>query len=55
MLRGVASLKTLNTIAFCASTAVLLVAFWNRNDLPPASALLPQLAAEPLQRPTSRS
>jgi hypothetical protein len=54
MLRRVAPIRTLNTIAFCASTAVLLVSFWNRNDLPPAGALLPQLAAEPLQRPTAK-
>ena len=27
--------------------AQLGLSFWNRNDLPPASALLPQLAAEP--------
>jgi hypothetical protein len=54
MLRRVATLKTLNTVAACASTAVLLVSFWKRNDLPPASALLPQLAAEPLQRPTTK-
>ena len=54
MLRRVPPIKTLNAIAFCASTAVLLVAFWNRNDLPSASALLPQLAAEPLQRATTK-
>ena len=54
MLRRVPAIKTLNAIAFCASTALLIVAFWNRNDLPPASALLPQLAAEPLQRPTAK-
>ena len=54
MLRRVPSIKTLNTIAFCASTALLLVSFWNRNNLPPASALLPQLAAEPLQRSTAK-
>jgi len=54
MLRRVPPIKTLNTIAFCASTALLLVSFWKRNDLPPATALLPQLAAEPLQRPTTK-
>jgi len=53
MLRRV-HIRTLNTLAFWASTAVLLVSFWKRNDLPPASALLPQLAAEPLQRPTTK-
>jgi hypothetical protein len=52
MLRRVPPIRTLNTIAFCASTAMLLISFLNRNNLPPASALLPQLAAEPLQRPT---
>ena len=54
MLRSVPPIKTLNAVAFCASTALLLVSFWNRNDLPPASALLPQLAAEPVQRPTTK-
>jgi hypothetical protein len=54
MLPRVAPIKTLNTIAFCASTAVLLVSFWKRNELPPASALLPQVAAEPLQRATAK-
>lgn len=54
MLRRVPPIKTLNTIAFCASTALLLVSFWKRNDLPPARALLPQLAAEPLQLPTTK-
>jgi hypothetical protein len=54
MLRRVPSIKTLNTIALSASTVVLLVSFWKRNDLPPASALLQRLAAEPLQRPTSK-
>ncbi len=33
---------------------MLLVSFWKRNDLPPATALLTQLAAEPLQRPTAK-
>ena len=38
MLVCVRTLRTLNKIVFCASTAVLLVSFWNRNDLPPARA-----------------
>ncbi len=54
MLPRVATVKTLNTIALCASAALLLLSFWNRNDLPPASALLPQLAAEPAQKPTAK-
>jgi hypothetical protein len=54
MLACVRTLRTLNKIVFCASTAVLLVSIWNRNDLPPARVLLPQLAAEPQQRPTTR-
>jgi len=54
MLVCVRQIKTLNTIAFCASTVVLLVSFWNRNDLPPGNALLPSLNAEPRQRPTTK-
>jgi hypothetical protein len=54
MLRRVPGIKSLNNVVLLASAAVLLVAFWKRNDLPPASALLPQLAAEPRQRPTSK-
>ena len=37
-----------------ASFAVLLVAFWNRNDLPAKLDPLPALAREPLQTPTDR-
>jgi hypothetical protein len=54
MLQRVQRIRTLNTIVLCASAAVLLVAFWKRNTLPPASALVPQLAAEPRQRPTTK-
>jgi hypothetical protein len=54
MLRRVTPLRTLNTIVFSASAALLLVSCWKRNELPPAGALLPELAAEPLQRPTAK-
>ena len=46
-------IRTLNKIALCASTLALLVSFVKRNELPPARALHPALAAEPRQRPTA--
>lgn len=54
MLRRVSTLNTLNKAVLCASAAVLLVAFWKRNDLPQARALLPQLATEPRQHATTK-
>lgn len=38
-----------------ASAALALVAFWQRNALPSASTLLPQLATEPKQHSTSKA
>ena len=38
----------------CASSLVALLSFWNRNDLPPGSAILPALAEEPRQEPTTK-
>jgi hypothetical protein len=46
--------RTVNTFVLCVSAATLAVAFWKRNDLPPARDLLPQSAAEPSQKETSK-
>jgi hypothetical protein len=48
-------LRTLNTGAMLASALTLVVAFWNRNDLPGDIAFLPQLEHEPRQRPISQA
>jgi len=47
-------LRSLNKIVLCASSLVALVSFWNRNDLPRSSAILPALAEEPRQEPTTK-
>jgi len=47
-------IRSLNSIVLCASSLVALLSFWNRNDLPPASAMLPALAEEPVQEPTTK-
>lgn len=44
-------LRLLNRYLMIASALTLVVAFWNRNDVPAGVALDPRLAAEPLQRP----
>ena len=41
-----------NDILIVTSAAVLLVSFWNRNDLPGDINYVPQLAEEPRQSPT---
>jgi hypothetical protein len=46
-------IRSSNRIVLCASSLVALLSFWNRNDLPPGSAILPALAEEPLQEPTT--
>jgi hypothetical protein len=47
-------IRAVNKIVLVTSTAVLLVSFWLRNSLPSGSNLLPQLAAEPRQRPSAK-
>jgi hypothetical protein len=47
-------LRTLNRVTMIASALTLLVAFWNRNDLPGGIDFLPQLEHEPTQRPISK-
>ena len=47
-------LRTLNTGMMMASALTLLVAFWNRNDLPGAVSFLSQLEHEPRQRPIAQ-
>jgi hypothetical protein len=49
------SLRDINKAAFFASALLAVVAFWQRNDFPAASTLLPQLAAEPVQRAATRA
>jgi hypothetical protein len=49
------SLRDINKLAFFASALLAVVAFWQRNDFPAATTLLPQLAAEPIQRATTRA
>jgi hypothetical protein len=48
------AIRSLNTIVLCASSLVALLSFWNRNDLPPVSAILPALAEEPRQEPMAK-
>jgi hypothetical protein len=48
------SIRTVNTLVLCVSAATLAVSFWKRNDLPSARDLVPQLAAEPAQRETTK-
>ena len=43
------------SIVIAASFVLLLVSFWNRNDLPRNVVLLPALADEPKQTPTRKS
>ena len=43
-------MRAINPVVFFASLAVLLLAFWNRNDIPPDVRLLPVLEKEPRQR-----
>jgi len=47
-------IRSLNKIALCASSLVVLVSFWHRNDLPPSSGILPSLVGEPRQEPTAK-
>ena len=47
-------IRSLNRIALCAAMLLLLVSFWKRNELPSASTLLSELAADPRQRPTAK-
>jgi hypothetical protein len=49
-----ARIRSLNKIVLCASSLVALVSFWNRNDLPPSSAIRPALAEEPRQEPAAK-
>lgn len=44
-------LRTINNAVLAVSALVLVVAFWNRNDLPATRDLHPALAKEPKQRP----
>ena len=47
-------LRTLNKGVLSASALALVVAFWNRNDLPSAIDFHPQLEQEPRQRPITK-
>jgi hypothetical protein len=47
-------LRTFNTGVMMASALTLLVAFWNRNDLPGDISFLSQLEHEPRQRPIAQ-
>lgn len=47
-------LRTLNKGVLIASGLTLVVAFWNRNDLPGAIDFQPQLEQEPRQRPIAK-
>jgi hypothetical protein len=47
-------LRTLNKGVLIASALALVVAFWNRNDLPSAIDFHPQLEQEPRQRPITK-
>jgi hypothetical protein len=44
-------LRALNKSVLAASAITLVMAFWNRNDLPAAIDVRPQLTHEPRQRP----
>jgi hypothetical protein len=48
-------LRTLNKWVLIASALTLVVAFWNRNDLPGAIDFHPQLTREPRQRPLDQA
>jgi hypothetical protein len=48
-------LRAWNTGAMIASALTLLVAFWNRNDIPGVIDFQPQLKHEPRQRPIAES
>lgn len=50
-----AGIRTINKAAFFASLALAAVAFWQRDALPAPSTLLPQLAAEPVQRAVAKA
>jgi len=47
-------LRTVNRAVLIVSALTLLVAFWNRNDLPGAIEFHPMLNDEPRQRPTDK-
>ena len=47
-------LRTLNQIAMSASALALVVAFFNRNEIPGAIDFHPRLADEPRQRPLEK-
>ena len=47
-------LRTLNKLVMIVSALTLLVAFWNRNDLPGTIAFDPKLKDEPRQRETHK-
>lgn len=47
-------LRTVNRAVMVASALTLLVAFWNRNDLPGAIDFSPNLKDEPRQRPIDK-
>src|SRR5690606_24484645 len=47
-------LLSLNTIALATALAVLLVSFWNRNDIPGNIVFDAAIRHEPRQSPTSR-
>jgi hypothetical protein len=47
-------LRTLNKGVLSASALALVVAFWNRNDLPSAIDFHPQLEQAPRQRPITK-
>jgi hypothetical protein len=47
--------RTLNTGVMLASALTLVVAFWNRNDLPGDIDFQPQLAHEPRQQATAKA
>ena len=48
-------LRTLNKWVLIASALTLVVAFWNRNDLPSGIHFQPQLTHEPRQRPLDQA
>ena len=45
----------LNTIIFLSALVLLVVSFWNRNDIPGNIAFVPSIEHEPRQTPTSRA
>ena len=48
-------LRKLNTWVIAASVLVLLVAYWNRNDIPGAIDFDPHLQDAPLQKPITKT